>query len=193
MENAVLNSRPTMVKTSITYGLLIGVLLILILLIFYLLGEMTNVWATYVSYAVMFGGIILVTLARRNEELGGFITYSQALGLGTLTIFFSSLAVGIYVYIFYAFIDPAAINLLIEAAEIAILESTPNISDERVRQCIEHFASIHEARHHGYLNHCQLHLPGLRYVVDHLHFFEEKKSGNFLIRKAQVMVLQESN
>jgi len=132
MENAVLNSQPNMVKTSITYGLLIGVLLILILFVFYLFGEITNVWASYVSYAVMFGGIILATRARRNEELGGFITYSQALGLGTLTIFFSSLAVGIYVYIFYAFIDPAAINLLIEAAEIAILESTPNISDEEL-------------------------------------------------------------
>jgi len=132
MENTEMVQRPGMVKTALIYGLLIGVLLILIQLVFYLSGGLTNIQATYVSYAVMLGGIILATKARRNQDLGGYITYGQALGFGTLTIFFASLLLSIYIFIFYKFIDPGAIDLVIEAAENKMLDRNPNISDDEL-------------------------------------------------------------
>ncbi len=129
METIENNSQPGMLKTALTYGMLIGILLIVIQLVFYFAGGLTSMYSAYISYAVLLGGIILATKAWRDEVRGGFISYGQALGFGTLTIFFASILVGIYIFLFYKFIDPAAMNLLYEAAEQKMIDKNPNITD----------------------------------------------------------------
>ncbi|MBW6498839.1 MAG: DUF4199 domain-containing protein [Bacteroidales bacterium] len=132
MENMEDTPRPGMAKTAITYGLLIGVLLIVIQLVFYFAGIMTSMYSAWISYAVILGGILLATKAYRDEVRGGFISYGQALGFGTLTIFFASILVGIYIFLFYKLIDPGAMNLLYEAAEQKMIDANPNITDEEL-------------------------------------------------------------
>lgn len=132
MENNETLARPGMTKTALTYGLLIGVLLIVIHLVFYFAGAMTSQYMAYVYYAVMLTGIILATKAWRDEVMGGYISYGQALGFGTLTIFFASALVGIYIFIFYKFVDPGALNELMAAAEQKMIEKNPSISDEEL-------------------------------------------------------------
>jgi hypothetical protein len=129
MENIETTSSPGMAKTALTYGLLIGILLIVIQLVFYFAGIMTSKYSGWISYVVIMGGIFLATKAWRDEGKGGYITYGQALGFGTLTIFFASILVAIYIFLFYKFIDPAAMNLLYEAAEQKIIDKNPNITD----------------------------------------------------------------
>ncbi len=129
MENMEDTPRPGMAKTAITYGLLIGVLLIVIQLVFYFAGIMTSMYSAWISYAVILGGIILATKAYRDEVRGGFISYGQALGFGTLTVLFTSVVVGVYIFIFYKFIDPGVINIFIEAAEEKMLDVNPNMTD----------------------------------------------------------------
>jgi hypothetical protein len=124
--------RPSMAKTALTYGLLIGILIIAISLVFYFSGNLTSNFSAYISYAVILAGIILATKAWRDEVMGGYISYGQALGFGTLTIFFAAVLTGIYIFVFYKFIDPAAINTLLEAAEEKMISQNPNISDQEL-------------------------------------------------------------
>lgn len=74
MENIETTERPGMAKTALTYGILIGILLIVIQLVFYFAGGLTSMYSAYVSYAVLLGGIILATKAWRDEVRGGYIS-----------------------------------------------------------------------------------------------------------------------
>ena len=128
----ILAPRPGMAKTALTYGLLIGILVIAISLVFYFSGNLASNFSAYISYAVLLGGIILATKAWRDEVKGGYISYGQALGFGTLTIFFAAVLTGIFFFVFYKLIDPAAINTLLEAAEDKMINQNPNITDEQL-------------------------------------------------------------
>ncbi len=136
MENFETNIRPGVAKTALTYGFVIGLVLILIQVVFYFAGNITSPLGTVLSYAIMLGGVVVVVRSRRDQDLGGFIKYGQALGLGTLSIFIASLLLGVYVYIFYKFIDPAAINTIMVAAENKILDGNPNISDDELEMVL---------------------------------------------------------
>jgi hypothetical protein len=129
MENTEMAQRPGMGKTALTYGLLIGILVVVTQLAFYFSGLLTSKYAGWISYVVILGGILLATKAFRDEVRGGFVSYGQTLGFGTLTIFFASILVGIYIFLFYKLIDPAAMSLLYEAAEQKIIDKNPNITD----------------------------------------------------------------
>jgi hypothetical protein len=132
MENNETTARPGMFKSALTYGLLIGILLIVIHLVFYFAGAMTSKYMAYLYYAVMLAAIILATKAWRDEVMGGYIRYGQALGFGTLTIFLAAAMVGIYIFIFYKFVDPGALNELMVGAEQQMIEKNPNITDEEL-------------------------------------------------------------
>lgn len=132
MENFENNQSTGMAKTALTYGIVIGIMLILIQLVFYFAHNITSPLSSILSYVIMLGGIVVVVRYRRDNDLGGYIKYGQALGLGTFTIFIASLLLGIYVYTFYKFIDPAAINLILKAAENKMLKENSNISDEQL-------------------------------------------------------------
>lgn len=132
MENNETIERPGMMKTALTYGLLIGVLMLVIHLVFYFAGAIASMYMAYIYYAVMLAGIVLATKAWRDEVMGGYISYGQALGFGTLTIFFASVLVGVYFFIFYKFVDPGALNDLLVAAEQKMIDKNPAITDEEL-------------------------------------------------------------
>ncbi len=114
------------------YGLLIAAGLIILSLIMYVAGMIAVNWVSYVGYAILLGGLIFGTIKFRDEYSGGFISYGRALGFGTLTSFFAALISGIFAYVFYALLAPDALNELRVAAEINILESNPNVTDQQL-------------------------------------------------------------
>ena len=130
MENTEITDRPGMAKYALTYGLLTGVLLIVIHLVFYLTGDIASKYIAYIYYAVILAAILIASKAWRDEVMGGYITYGQGLGFGTLTIFFASALVAVYIFIFYKFVDPGAMNDLLVAAEERMIEKNPSISDD---------------------------------------------------------------
>ncbi len=93
-------------KSSLTYGIYLGIVLILISVVYYVTGNMFNQSSQWIGYVVMIAGIVLAQLAYRRS-LGGTMMYGQALGMGVLTMLFASVLSGIYTYLLYAVIDPS--------------------------------------------------------------------------------------
>jgi hypothetical protein len=93
-------------KTSLTYGLYLGLALVLVFVIFYVTGNPFAKSAQWIMYGVMIAGVVITQLEHR-KQLGGAINYNVALGVGTLTVIFASVITGFYNYLLYAIIDPS--------------------------------------------------------------------------------------
>lgn len=117
---------------ALKYGVLTAIALIAMTLFVYFAGFITASWTSWIGYGILLAGIIIGTLAYRNEYLGGYISYGRALGYGTLTIFFASVIHAIFGYIFYNYLAPDALEQLRIAAEVQILEVNPNIADQEL-------------------------------------------------------------
>ena len=93
-------------KSSITYGVYVGILLILLSVVYYATGNTFAKSSQWVSYAIMIGGVVWAQLGYR-KAYGGTMTYGQAVGVGVLTMLFASIISGIYTYLLYEVIDPS--------------------------------------------------------------------------------------
>src|SRR5690554_5707682 len=93
-------------KSSLTYGLYLGLAMIITSVAFYATGNTFAKSVSWVSYALMIAGIIIAQLQYR-KQLGGYMTYVQALGVGVLTILFASVVSSFFTYLLFAVIDPS--------------------------------------------------------------------------------------
>ncbi len=95
----------SLMKSTLTSGIYIGVVLILVSVIFYVAGLMFETWAQYVSWPILIAGAVYAQLSYR-KSLGGEMTYGQALGAGVLALVFASVLSAIYTILLYTVIDP---------------------------------------------------------------------------------------
>ena len=95
----------SLMKTSLTSGIYIGVVLILVSVVLYVTSLMFETWAQYVSWPILIGGAIYAQLSYR-KSLGGEMTYGQALGAGVLALVFASVLSAIYTILLYTVVDP---------------------------------------------------------------------------------------
>lgn len=117
-----------------TYGAILGVLLVILSVVTYMMGvnPRESVVTMIVTYGAMIAIMIYGTNAYKNNEGEGFISFGHAFKVGFSIIFFSALIQAFYIYIFAGFIDPEFITVMLEQAEAGMLESQPNMSDEQI-------------------------------------------------------------
>ena len=119
MENQKVNT----MKSAMTYGLILALALIVLHLVQYLMDVYkAPTWVNLLNYAVIIGGIVYGTIRFRNDELGGYISYSKALGFGVLISLFASIVYGFYFYILTGLIDPSYMYGLHKMVEETYLE-----------------------------------------------------------------------
>ncbi len=107
-----------MFKSAMTYGLFVGIALIVFSLLTYVMGVIKPpFWVSLLQYVIIVAGIIYGTKKFRDEDLGGEISYSKALGFGILICVFASVIVGIYMIIFMKVIDPEFMNKMMAVLE----------------------------------------------------------------------------
>lgn len=125
-------------KSSLTYGLFLGIALVLVSVLYYATGNAFNKSAEWLSYGVMIAGVIIAQLQFR-KLLGGFLSYAEALSVGILTMLFASIITGFFTYLLYAVIDPS----LQEQMKLALEEQifNRNIPEEQLDLAVE-IASI---------------------------------------------------
>ena len=63
---------------ALSYGLIVGAVLILFSLLMFLLGMHTNKYLGYLGYVFLIAGMAWGTLEYRKKYLGGFISYGKA-------------------------------------------------------------------------------------------------------------------
>jgi len=98
-------------KSSLTAGLYLGIILILVSVVFYVSGNVFSKAAQYLGIPIMILGAIWGQISYK-KVLGGVMTYGQALVAGLLTIVFASVLTSIYTFVLYKFIDPSLIEQL---------------------------------------------------------------------------------
>jgi len=111
------DAKRTLNSNAIYFGVLTGLGLIIYTLILYIFNATTNQTLGYLSMLILAIGVYLSAKMFRDHSKKSFINYSQALGVSVLTAFYASVLLAIYMYVFYKFIDPEAIQPMIEEAE----------------------------------------------------------------------------
>lgn len=110
-------------KSAMTYGLMLALALIAIHLVQYLMDVYKPpAWVNLLTYAVIVGGIVYGTIRFRDDELGGYISYGKALGFGVLLSLFASIVYGFYNYLLTAVIDPSYMEGVYRMLEETYLE-----------------------------------------------------------------------
>jgi hypothetical protein len=108
---------------AMSYGLYMGLALILNSVVFYVMGSPFNRASTYIMYAIMIAGIALTMRAYRDNTSESGVTYGRALGLGTLQALFASLIMAFFTYVLCKIIDKTLIDKLLAVMEEQLLQS----------------------------------------------------------------------
>lgn len=124
-------NQKSVIMPSLMYGIYVGFALIIYSLLMFLLDVEQDSWLTWIAYLFMAAGLYWAMISIRDKELGGYITYGKAFGVGFWTTLFATIISGIFTYIYVLYIDPGLIDEILLKAEESMLEGNPNISDEQ--------------------------------------------------------------
>ena len=108
---------------AMSYGLYSGLGLILNSVIFYVMGSPFAPASAYIAYAIMIAGIAwsMHTYRENNQEAG--VTYSRALGLGTLVALFASLILAFFTFVLFKLVDKTLIDKFFAFLEEQLLRN----------------------------------------------------------------------
>ncbi len=93
--------------TVYTYGLYLGVASIIYRVILIYSGLLGNTALEVLSLLIMVVFIVLGLINYKNTLNGGILKYGRGVGIGTLISLVGSVVSSVFIYVFYAFIDPA--------------------------------------------------------------------------------------
>ncbi len=130
------NQGNPMLKHTMNYGLIMGVILVIVSLVTYLFGVMkTPTWVNIINYAIIIAIIVWGTIKYRNEVLGGSITYGNALGFGVLITLFAGIIVAVFTLLLATVIDPDYADKLLVMAEEEMVKT--GIPDEQMEMALD--------------------------------------------------------
>lgn len=118
-------------KSAMIYGLFVGIALVVLSLLTYIMGVIKPpFWVSLIQYLIIVAGIVYGTIKFRDEELGGEISYSKALGFGVLICVFAAIVSGLYMIIFMTVIDPEFMNKMMAVIEEEYIKA--GLSEEQI-------------------------------------------------------------
>lgn len=116
-------------SSSLQFGLLTGLVLIVFTLILFLAGVPEKSPVHFISLILYIGMLYWGMVNIRDRQLDGVMSYGKAFGTGFWIALFTAILVGIFTFFYYKFIDAGALARHLTQAENAILARNPNISD----------------------------------------------------------------
>lgn len=123
-------------KTTMTWGLVLGIVMVLFSLVPYLMNiYQTPSWVGWLMYAVMVLGIAYGQIRHRDDDLGGYITYSRSFGAGMLIMLFASIVYAFYFILLTTVIDTEYMAKVMNAATELLYES--GMPEEQVDMAME--------------------------------------------------------
>ena len=114
--------QPSKMKSALNFGAILGLILMVLSLVTYVFEMYENQAFGYLSWVVIIAGIVIGIRKYRDGVLGGFISYSNALGYGVLITLFASIIVSFANYVYLGFIDTSFIDYTLEQTEIQMIE-----------------------------------------------------------------------
>ncbi|TAJ12508.1 DUF4199 domain-containing protein [Marinilabiliaceae bacterium JC017] len=104
-------------KMAMSYGLYLGLALVVYSLILYVSGQTFNKSLGYVSYIIMLLGIGWGMKHYRDNVNNGLLTYGQGMGLGVLISVFAGVISGFFSFILMKYIDPSLMEQALAMAQ----------------------------------------------------------------------------
>ena len=122
--NAVMESQSNSVtRMAMSYGLYMGLALILNSVIFYVMGSPFSPVSGYISYGIIIACCALVMKTYRDNREKGGVSYGTALGLGTLQSLFASLILAFFTFVLLKLVDKTLIDKFLSFMEEQLLRS----------------------------------------------------------------------
>ena len=99
------NQSNSVTPLAMSYGLYMGLALILNAVIFYVMGILFSPVCGYITYAIIIGGLIWAMITYREQHVEEGVSYGKALGLGTLQALFASLIYAFFTFVLFKLVD----------------------------------------------------------------------------------------
>lgn len=124
-------------KHAVTYGVILGVILVLISLIMYVTGMALEgvQWPMYLYYLI-FPITLILAIKSYKKENGGFLSLGEALKVGVAAAVISGIIFLIYNLLFNYVIEPTWAEQVSEATREQLLQQG-NMTEEQVNQTME--------------------------------------------------------
>lgn len=129
------SNRPASVRVALVNGIYMGLALIIVSLIFYLLDIPRENPVQYLSFVVLIVLTIIFVKQWRDQYNGGYLTYGGAFSHGFLVILFGVILAGIYTFIFFQFIAPGEIQVILDETEQKLYSQ--GMADEQIEMAMK--------------------------------------------------------
>ncbi len=131
------NQQKSTNKTALHFGIILGIVSILISVIIYALGmQYDQDWKTGMIGFLAMAIIVFLGIKKYKEFNGGFLTLGEAIKTGIGIALIGGIISVIYSYVFMNFIEPDFIANTMAGAEEKMLERNPNLTDEQIEQAL---------------------------------------------------------
>jgi membrane-bound ClpP family serine protease len=105
---------PSILVNALTWGVIIGLVMIVYSLILYMLNLMFNQALGYAGVILIIAGLAIAMKNYRDKVLDGIMPFGKAFGFGILIIIVAALLGAIFTYLLYAVIDTGLGEKLME-------------------------------------------------------------------------------
>jgi len=128
-----MEQHPTTLQTGIRYGVILGLISIIISAISFLANIEQNTIATVISVVITIAGIYMAHKYFKDEG-DGFMSYGQGLGIGTLASVVAGALGGIFSFLYLSFIDDSPLKKAMEQQRIKFEEQ--GMGDDQIEQAM---------------------------------------------------------
>lgn len=135
------SNRPSILRPAMTYGLIISLVIIILAVLVWIIGLEGARWMQWVNWAAYFGVLYLCLKNWRDQHNGGYIRYGQSLSAGILFMFFASVIYGFYNVIYLTWIDPTAVDRMLDLMEEGYYKG--GYSEEQVSAAMKFAGKLH--------------------------------------------------
>lgn len=125
-----------LLKFALTYGLIIGLALVVYAVILYIADAYFNKALSFVRYIILIAGIVMAVIAFRDKAQGGYITYGRALGYSVLVALFAGTKTVLFNFIMLNYIDPGLIDKSMAVVE-ETLQNSRFIPEDQIGPSLE--------------------------------------------------------
>ena len=127
--------------TASRYGLLAGLILVVVGLLIHLSGmvDYTNQggganWiVNLLNWGITVAAIVMAVKQHRDEDLGGFISFGRSFRVGFLVTLVIAVVSMVWGYIFFSFVEPGLIEEILAASREQMIEQQ-GMSEEQAEQ-----------------------------------------------------------
>ncbi len=96
----------TSARVALKFGLIAGVLLMIHSICIIITEQYMNSWLSWPVQLIVISVVAYMAMKEYKEANGGYLSYGQGLGIGTLLGAVAGVLLSIYSYIYSEFIDP---------------------------------------------------------------------------------------